>query len=55
MRLVDNEVSQDEGVHFALDEGAVGVGGSVDDGLAFEIERRVQYRGYASRLRKAFD
>src|ERR1019366_7589448 len=53
--LLDDEIAQNQGVHLALGEGTVSVGRSVYDGLAFEIERGVEYRRHASRLAEALD
>src|SRR5580704_1236717 len=53
--LVHNEVPKDQRVHLTSGKGVKGVGGSSDDGLAFQIERGVQQNGDACGFAKALD
>src|SRR2546428_1890500 len=48
--LVDQAIAEHEGVHPALAEGAEGLGRRVDNGLAPQIERRVEHDRHPGRV-----
>jgi hypothetical protein len=53
--FLNHVVAENQHIYAASAKGAIGFGRCIDDRLAFEIERRIQYDRYASGLANLID